>query len=138
MAISAIPSVWGTTTNQSVRWALGKNHKLYDNGFSQHPHLSTSAVTLVIGIRLADLFPPGTIDIATIVPTGCDYRVVGPHNGGRVCRQDLHKITLLCSPKPATGPQERQVQQLNYDTFICVMAEMVKKYAPKVIKHKEI
>lgn len=139
MAISTIPNVF-EETNQSAKWTFGKRCRSFNDVPNSGPHLdlNQSTVTCVIGIRLADLFPPGMIDIATLVPNGFDFRVVGPHRGSQVRRQDRHKITILCSPKEATDPMQRQVQELNYDTFVSVMAEMVKKYAPKVMKQKEM
>lgn len=33
----------------------------------------------------------------------------------------------------ATSSNERQVNQLNYNSFICIMAQMVQKYAPQIL-----
>ncbi len=42
--------------------------------------------------------------------------------------------TTLRFPPMAAGDNEKQVQQLNYNYFIRVMAEMVQKYAPEILK----
>lgn len=42
--------------------------------------------------------------------------------------------TTLKFPPMAAGENEKQVQQLNYNCFIRVMAEMVQKYAPEILK----
>lgn len=128
----AISNIW-EMADHSVKWAYNKNYRLCNGVSQQDRHSGDSAVTWIVGIRLADLFATGMIDVVTLVPSGFDFRVVGPHRGGQVRRQDLHKITLLCSPKPATDPKQRQVQELNYDTFVSVMAEMIQKYAPKIM-----
>lgn len=129
MAVSVIPNVF-EVASQSTKWVFGKRCK-FPNDVPDN--LTQPAVTWVIGIRLADMFPPGVIDIATLTSADCDYRVVGPHDGGQVRRKDVHRITLLCSPKPATAPQERQVQQLNYETFISTMASIIKKYGADIL-----
>lgn len=41
--------------------------------------------------------------------------------------------TVLRFPPEAAGTKARQVQKLNYDSFIHVMAEMVQKYAPEIL-----
>lgn len=41
--------------------------------------------------------------------------------------------TVLRFPPEATDAKARQVQKLNYDHFIHVMAEMVQKYAPEIL-----
>ena len=56
-------------------------------------------------------------------PDDCDGLLVG--------------TTAILSPREATDPKERQIQQLNYDNFISVMAEMIQKYAPKIQKLQE-
>lgn len=127
-----IPNVW-EMADHSAKWANSKPYKLYNDVSTKDRHSGDSAVTWIIGIQLADLFATGMIDVATLAPGGFDFRVVGPHRGGQVRRQDRHRITLLCSPKPATDPMQRQVQELNYDTFTAVMAEMIKKYAAKLM-----
>ena len=129
----AIPNIW-EKTNQPVKWA--NSYKLYDDGSIKNPLFGASKSTTiyVIGIRLADMFVPAMIEVKTLAPDGYDYRVFGPCRDGRVRRQNLHKVTILCSPKTATDPKQRQIQQLNYDTFIGVLAEMVKKYAAKVLQ----
>ena len=129
-----IPNVW-ETANQSVKWAYNKRYKLYGDVSNKSPHFDSgkSKVTWVIGIRLADMFPPGMIEANTLVPDGYAYRVVGPHHGNQVRRQDLHKITILCSPQKATGPQGQQVQRHNYDTFINVMASIFEKYGTDIL-----
>lgn len=134
MAISTIQNVF-EETNQSAKWAFGKRCRSFNDvpNDGLHLDLNKSPATYVIGIRLADLFPLGMIDIATLVPGGHDFRVVGPHDGSRVRRQDRHKITILYAPQEATDPQERQVQQLNYDTFICTMASIFEKYGTDIL-----
>ena len=134
MTISAIPNVF-EETNQSVKWTFGKRCKPFNYVPNNVPYLdlNQSATTRIIGIRLADLFPLGMIDIATLVPDGYDFRVVGPHRRSQVRRQDRHKITILYAPQEATDPQERQVQQLNYDTFICTMASIFEKYGADIL-----
>lgn len=51
-----------------------------------------------------------------------------------------HKVasqtTELLFPSDMT-PEEQRINQLNYDSFICVMAEMMQKYAPKVLSNQE-
>lgn len=41
--------------------------------------------------------------------------------------------TVIYIPAPATDPKEKQIQEMNYCSFINVMAEMFKKYAPKIL-----
>lgn len=41
--------------------------------------------------------------------------------------------TVLRFPPEAADTEARQVQKLNYDSFIHVMAEMVQKYAPEIL-----
>lgn len=41
--------------------------------------------------------------------------------------------TVLRFPPKAADTKARQVQKLNYDSFIHVMAEMVQKYAPEIL-----
>lgn len=48
----------------------------------------------------------------------------------------LDTVAIL-SPKKATDPKEQQIQQLNYENFINVMAEMIQKYTPKIQKLQE-
>ena len=49
----------------------------------------------------------------------------------------LMDTVAILSPRKATDPKEQQIQQLNYDNFINVMAEMIMKYAPKIQKSQE-
>ena len=134
MAISAIPNVF-EETNQSAKWTFGKRCRSFNDVPNSGPHfgLNQSTITYVIGIRLADMYPPTMIDAATLVPGGYDFRVVGPHNGSRVRRQDLHKITILYAPQEATDPQEKQVQQHNYNAFINMMASVFEKYGADIL-----
>lgn len=46
------------------------------------------------------------------------------------------QTTELLFPSDATS-EEHKVNQLNYDSFICVMAEMMQKYAPKILGSQE-
>ena len=127
-----ISNVW-EKTNHPVRWT--QRYRLCDDGLSKNPSLgeSKSTAIYVMGIRLVDMFVPAMIEVKTLAPDGYDYHIFGPCRDGRVRRQDRYKITILCSPKIATDPKQRQIQQLNYDTFIGVLAEMVKKYAAVVL-----
>lgn len=84
-------------------------------------------------------YPDGMVTDA-LAPDGCDILSFktgcGPWlSDPQYCidQADPYKTTTLCSPKPATDPKQRQIQQLNYDTFAGVMAEMVKKYAAVVL-----
>ncbi len=42
--------------------------------------------------------------------------------------------TVLRFPPEAAVAKERQVQKLNYDNFIHVMAEVIQKYAPEILE----
>jgi len=42
--------------------------------------------------------------------------------------------TGLWFPPEAAVAKERQVQKLNYDNFIHVMAEVIQKYAPEILE----
>lgn len=47
----------------------------------------------------------------------------------------FHKCyrTVLRFPPEAADAKARQVQKLNYDSFIHVMAEVIQKYAPEIL-----
>lgn len=51
---------------------------------------------------------------------------------------EAQHVTVMCSPRPAMEIKQRQAQQINHDTFVGVMAEMIQKYASKVIEQKEM
>lgn len=45
-----------------------------------------------------------------------------------------YSTTVLKFPPRAAGTKERQVQKFAYDHFIYVMAELIQKYAPEILK----
>lgn len=47
---------------------------------------------------------------------------------------DTHWEQEAINTPVTADPKEQQIQRLNYDTFIHVMAEMMQKYAAKVLK----
>lgn len=46
---------------------------------------------------------------------------------------ERRRNTVLFIPAPATDPKEKQMQDMNYCSFVHTMAEMFKKYAPKIL-----
>lgn len=96
------------------------------------------------GHGITIVWPVG-VAVASLAPDGCDvlyfrlgrsYQRFEPYY--YVEADEAQHVTVMCAPRPATEIKQRQAQQLNYDTFVGVMAEMVKKYASKVVKHKEM
>ncbi len=55
------------------------------------------------------------------------------HNMKFVSEEAQHNYTALRFPQKAEDYKGQQVQKMNYDAFIRTMAEMVKKYAPKML-----
>lgn len=49
---------------------------------------------------------------------------------------DTHSAQGAINTPVTADPKERQIQRLNYDTFINVMAEMMQKYASKVLEQR--
>lgn len=90
------------------------------------------------------IWPVG-VAVASLAADGCDvlyFRFGRSYQRFEPCyyveADEAQHVTVVCSPKPATEIKQRQVQQINHDTFVGVMAEMVKKYASKVVEHKEM
>ncbi len=61
------------------------------------------------------------------------YFMEGVYNIGFIDDALMHTCTSLIFPPKATDYRERQVQEMNYNSFIQTMAEMIKKYAPKIL-----
>ncbi len=60
-------------------------------------------------------------------------RMEGLHNIRFIDDALMHTCTFLRFPPKAEDYKGQQVQKMNYDAFIRTMAEMVKKYAPKML-----
>lgn len=67
---------------------------------------------------------------------GCGYHRYEPYY--YIEAGEAQHVTVMCAPRPATDAKQRQVQQINHDTFINIMAEMMQKYATKAIEQKEM
>lgn len=85
------------------------------------------------------------MEVLYLTPDDCDifsFRIGdGPWRTDTGCyvRQDkLHQVTVLCCPRKAANAKERQVRQMNYNTFFSTMAEITKKYASKMIAKEEM
>ncbi len=60
-------------------------------------------------------------------------RMNGLYNAKFIDDALINACTFLRFPPKAEDYKGQQVQKMNYDTFIRTMAEMVKKYAPKML-----
>lgn len=98
--------------------------------------LTDHGITIVwpVGVAVASLAADGC-DVLYF-RFGCGYHRYEPYY--YIEAGEAQHVTVMCAPRPATEIKQRQVQQINHDTFVGVMAEMVKKYASKVVEHKEM
>ncbi len=54
------------------------------------------------------------------------------HNMGFMDGEAQRTYTALRFPRKAEDYRTRQIQQMKYDTFVRTMADLIKKYAPKI------
>lgn len=83
-----------------------------------------------------------SVDIESIVRPAPAIRFV-PMGGSRIVNVVETVASLLLPPRVHAQvtrilfPEGQQISQLNYGSFVRVMAEMVQKYAPKILEAKE-
>ncbi len=54
------------------------------------------------------------------------------HNMGFIGEEAQRNYTALRFPRKAEDSKGQQIQQMNYDIFIRTMADLIKKYTPKI------
>ncbi len=54
------------------------------------------------------------------------------HNMGFIGEEAQRSYTALRFPRKAEDYRTQQIQQMNYDVFIRTMADLIKKYTPKI------
>lgn len=116
---------------------------LYYNGIPFRGFVELQAYVDTVGGRLMRISRAcAYVDIKSIVPPTPDMRFVPMRKSALVNGMET-VISLLLPPQVRAQvtrilfTEGQQVSQLNYGNFIHVMAEMIQKYAPKILEAKE-
>lgn len=82
------------------------------------------------------------VDIKSIIPPAPDMEFA-PMSKSAIVNALETVVSLFLPPQVRAQvtrilfPEWQQVSQLNYGSFVRVMAEMLQKYAPKILEEKE-